>query len=263
MEYESPKKEEKPYAVYEEYNNIYYMIPKDKDSYESFLSIDRQTKVAVRERFGIKINSDWECYTIASVYLSSLSTYVMNQCKKKNGEKVTHLFYDMLIVQSSYKKNPKAEKTGSLNIIISPGEALAKIRNNPNEFWEYDKSSPEDIFMPQGGFGENAGFTTEACLSLDKVTRMVCYKTNSIMIPDHYKGLVTAVAYTFFEMVFKHIIHKTLQSESEPKLERILMGETLDVNGFETEDGVIDVTLIPGANLKIVAKADDVTENDE
>lgn len=267
MEYEAPVKEtqQKKDSGYEkeEYNSVYYMIPKDKDSIESFITIDRQTKVAARERFGIRTNADWECYTIAAVYLSSLAVFVMNESKKRNGEKITRCFYDMLIIQSSYRKNIKAEKTGSFNMVVTPGEALSKIRDNPDGFWQYDKTDPESVFMPKDGFTEDTGFSVDSCRHIDKLTRMIAYQKHSIMIPDHYLGLVTAVAYTFFEMVFKHLILKTKQSESEPKFERLLMGEHLDINCYETEDGVMEITLIPGPSLKLIAKGDNVSENIE
>lgn len=262
MEFEIPKENEKSEKVkFEEYyNSIYYMMPKDKESIESFLSIDRQTKVAVKNRFDITIKPDWESFTLASVYLITLTAYVMNACKRRSGEKVTHHFYDMLTLQSSLKKNLKAEKVGSLNIVISPGDALIKIRENPEEFWCYDKSAPGDIFLPKNGFDENVPYDKNTCESIDKIARLVAHRKHSISIPDGYPGLITAVAYTFFENMFKHILYKTSKSESEPKLEIILMGELLDVNGFEDEEGELRVSLIPGASLKIDAKGDDITE---
>ena len=41
------------------------------------------------------------------------------------------------------------------------------------------------------------------------------------------------------------------------------MGEHLDINCYETEDGVMEITLIPGPSLKLIAKGDNVSENIE
>lgn len=259
---ESKEKEKKSteYLV-DEYNGTYYLTPKDAESVEAFLSVDRQTKAAIRERFGIRVRNDWECYTIAAIYLHTLVAMTMEKSKRNFGKTESLLFYDMLIISSSFKQNMRAEKTSSFNVVINIGDAVEKIISDMDNFWSYGNVDPRAFFFPEE-ISDDASYDIKTMKRVDEMTRIVSYKKHRIMISDKYSGLVTAVAYTFFEMAFKCIIHKIMSLGDSMVTEKIIMGEYADINAYIGPDRDLKITVIPGPITKRLSKDDHTSESE-
>ena len=92
------------------------IIPQDKEACKFLRDVDTETKVDVEERFGIIVNMDWHCNTIANCVIEAIIK-AMNVDMKEMGAKFAKFnFYDLFTAKVTTKVNETAEKEGILQL---------------------------------------------------------------------------------------------------------------------------------------------------
>jgi len=232
-----------------------FTIPQDTNTQKSLLAVDRHTKEDVRIRHGLVINYDWQCNTIANMFVETMIKILGAEVKSFHNPNVSINFYDLMYAYVTLKQNEDAEKEGNINIAFRPGPKMLEIieANIQRNDIKYTPISPAEKFLiyddPRG---------TEAMAKLEKAARMDLSQRYSITIAEPW--YVIGVTYIFIENMVKELLYRigTLNERSAS----INFNDTLEIHVYKDKTQNININIRPGVNAKLLIKSDEVTEED-
>ena len=235
-----------------------FVIPQDPEDRRFLQAVDRKTMVDVENIYGSFIDYDWQANTITNclveTFISTLA-FMLESGAASNGVGIK--FYDILQLAVSIKTNDKAEKEGNINIYFKPGEKIESlITDGPQEYSNVKISAQERFTVKDP---EEELFYSQ----LDKNARYRLNIEHGIVLLDHLKYTVFAIAYTFFENLYCEILYRlsNLGDDSEEKLISVNFNDNIEIHGTLDENGNARITMRPGMNAKLLIKCDKVTEN--
>lgn len=254
------------------------IIPQDKEACKFLRDVDTETKVDVEERFGIIVNMDWHCNTIANCVIEAIIK-AMNVDMKEMGAKFAKFnFYDLFTAKVTTKVNETAEKEGNINISFEPGPTAIDLIKGINDKMttpvEFEKK--EEFFrieMPDVD-QEIVDKINEKYLLVERQARYVLTNNYGITIPDNNIYMGYAVTYTFIINIFRKLLRE-LGENPDQNLASVNFNdniefhasrdekETVDNNGEVFTESMITLAMRPGLNAKLLIKSDETTEDDE
>ena len=235
-----------------------FIIPQDPNDREFLLSVDRRTRSELNRIYGILMDYDWQANTIANGVVETLIADLAFMLKSGASNGIGIEFYDILRAIVSIKTNEKAEKEGNINIYFEPGSKVVSLIENGPDTREYEvKINPMEKFLTGNVEDDNL------YKNLEYHARYNLSSVNGIMIPDHQKFSVFAVAYTFLECIYLEILYRLSNMDSndgEEKLISVNYNDNIEIHGI-MKNGTVTITMRPGMNAKLLIKADDLTEH--
>lgn len=237
----------------------YYIIPQYEYDREAALNADRKCRDYVRRHFRIGISNDWEATTIVTLYTESMFQAVMKSCKDAYGKDVRFNFYDIMTISSSNRVNPRAEKTGSLGVVLQPGLLVNDLIEKPDSVLDIDgQIRPCDYFLPDT---MDVGMK-KVIESIEKTCRLACNpEPYKIALPPNEPAVATAITYTYYIFLIQELLYKI--GNSEEISETINFNECFDLNAMKDADNNVTISINIGMDGKIIGKSDKVTERDE
>ena len=241
------------------YGGDYFIIPQYASDREAALNADRKCREYVKKFFRISITNDWEATTITTRYVESMATIVSKMSKDNMGKQVIFDFYGVMTMSTSFSKNNKAEKTGSLNLVLHPGPTVDSIIGDAEHIWDdfVEPMPPAEYFLTDDLPEEQKKIIE----SIDRVARLVCSSTHKITIPDNIPAMATAIAYVYLICLIQELIYKIAASDDITEL--INFNECFDLNAMKDSNGGITVTINNGMEGKLTGKGDNVSEIEE
>lgn len=241
------------------YGGKYYIIPQYDSDREALLNADRKCRDFCMKFFRIGIGDDWEATTIATRYVETIATIVSKTCKDNMGKKSSFNFYNLITFSTSFHKNEKAEKTGSLGLVLQPGPFVDRIIADPEHIWDDFKTPipPAEYFLPE----EMPDETKKTIESIDKVCRLICSSTHQITIIDSVPAMSTAITYVYLICLMQELVYR--MANSDDLTEMINFNECFDLNAQVDADRNITITITNGMEGKITGKGDHVSEHEE
>ena len=235
-----------------------FIIPQDPNDREFLLSVDRRTRSELNRISGILMDYDWQANTIANGVVETLIADLAFMLKSGASNGIGIEFYDILRAIVSIKTNEKAEKEGNINIYFEPGSKVISLIENGPDVKDYDvKINPAEKFLTGNAEDDNL------YKNLEYHARYNLSSVNGIMIPDHQKFAVFAVAYTFLECIYLEILYRLSNmdaADGEEKLISVNYNDNIEIHGI-MKNGTVTITMRPGMNAKLLIKADDLTEH--
>jgi hypothetical protein len=234
-----------------------FIVPQTADDREFLLSVDRKTRVETEQRFGLIVDYDWHCNTIANCLLETMIQNLAFMLKSNPSSGVGINFYDLFISQVSIKKNTKAEKEGNINIFFEPGSvAMDLVENGPGK-------EPTDSISPALMFTVEDPDDEENYKNLDYHTRYALTASHGITFTDRTpKYAVFAIGYTFIKNIFVELLYRLSNmkdEEGEEKLVSVNFNDNIEFHGL-LKNGTVLLTMRPGMNAKLLIKCDELTE---
>lgn len=231
------------------------IIPMNPETREDLLSIDRQTKVDLRERHRFYMSNDWELTTIATVTVECLVRVLYSQVKNNGVQILTKDyggvldFYDILEIAATYKENKKAEKTGNINVKFGPGTKVDEIIS--------EDARPENTYIEAiaaYSFPDDED-RTKSIRNVDKVARKTILDKYNIMLPKDYQAIATTVIY--LENLYRHIVQKLVVSGK--KTVSVNFNDIIEFHATNKDDKAV-INCTPGMGAKLIIKSDAETE---
>ena len=242
-------------------NNAYgklFVIPQDPVDREFLLAVDRRTRSDVERIYGILIDYDWQANTIANAVIETIISDLAFMLKSGASSGIGIEFYDIIKAIVSVKTNEKAEKEGNINIYFEPGSKVNDLIENGPDMREYpEKIDPTKRFVTGNPKEDNL------YNNLEYHARYNLSMINGIMIPDHLKFSIFAIAYTFIESIYLEILYRLSNmkaEEGEEKLVSVNFNDNIEIHGVMKGDSV-NIVMRPGMNAKLLIKCDEVTEH--
>lgn len=237
-----------------------YIIPMDPETRDDLLSIDRATKEDLRERHRLYLDNDWTCNTIANTVIESLIKILYAHIKD-NGVQILEIeagalnFYDLLEIDTSYKKNEDAEKEGNINIKFFPGDAVVEIISDdtPRDQREVTYVETKAAYS----YPEDND-RTKAMLKIDHIARRMLSDKYSVILPNDYMAVATTCV--FLENLYRVLTQKLVSSDKDMVM--INLNDIIEFHAIRKGNGV-DIKLRPGMGAKLIIKSDDTTEYDD
>jgi hypothetical protein len=235
-----------------------FVIPQIKEDREFLLSVDRKTRVEIEQRFGLIVDYDWHCNTIANCLVETLISHLAYILKSNPTSGIGIDFYNLFTSKVSIKRNSKAEKEGNINILFEPGIVANNLIENGPE------PEPKEVIAPAQMFTPEDPVDVKMYNDLEYHTKYNLTMSNGITFTDRTpKYAVFAIAYTFIKNIFEEILFRlsNLQvEEGEEKLISVNFNDNIEFHGLY-KDGTVLLTMRPGMNAKLLIKCDELTEN--
>ena len=235
-----------------------FIIPQDPVDREFLQSVDRRTRSEINRIYGILVDYDWQCNTIANAMVETIISDLAFMLKSGSSGGVGIEFYDILRAIVSIKTNEKAEKEGNINIYFEPGSKITGLIENGPDKTEYgEKIIPMQRFLTGDADEDNL------YRNLEYHTRYNLTSINGIMIPEHQKFFTFAIGYTFIECIYLEILYRLANMDAgdgEEKLVSVNFNDNIEIHGI-MKDGTVNITMRPGMNAKLLIKCDELTEH--
>jgi len=218
-----------------DYDNFPFIIPNiDK---EKLLRIDRKTKNDIEDNFGIYSELDWQCNTIANVFLEKLlqklsDVMYFNKCQKFSLD-----FYDLIEITLSNKSNASNEKEGNINVSFRFNHSKRICYNNLFDLIGYNNISISSFYT-----------------QIDSEVQVELINKYGIIISD--TGVSTAVTYSLIKNIPELLINNLDNPIHSINFNDILEFHATNINGNRV------CHIRPGMNSKLIVKSDEITESD-
>lgn len=235
-----------------------FMIPQNKHDKEILLSVDRKTRLEVEEKYGIIVDYDWQCNTVANAMVETIIKFIAYMMKSNPENGIGIDFYNVFRSIVSYKKNEKAEKEGNINIFFEPGSKV-------NDIIEKGPDAAEDpnIQHSIADYISSDEKENELYRTLDTQCKYQLTMHNSIMFPDHVKFFTSAITCTFLMNIFKELLYRAVNDPDRDKseyLESVNFNDLIEIHAL-IKDGHASINMRPGVNAKLLIKCDELTES--
>lgn len=228
--------------------------PNDRIDLEA---IDQKSKEDLRLRHRIFLKNDWECNTIAFLFVSNMCRVINSHILHNGVEVLVHAegsslnFYNLFRVSVSNKKNDNAEKVGNINVIFDTEETVDEIVKNfeetDNTFKDYKAayiySEDEDL--------------TNAFLKIDDLTRRKAKEKYDVVLT--HKWMSVAITYVFIENIYRYMLEKLVKTKRNSVM--VNFDDIIEFHVVAKKDG-FDIRLRPGYGAKLIVKSDESTEAD-
>lgn len=248
-----------------------FVIPQYEDNREFLLAVDRRTKEAVRRRFSLFVEYDWECNTIATVALKTLisvlylnvtgtSSDILNIVDEDDEHNKFINFCGLITVQPSHRRNEKAEKTGSINCKFTPGLRVREIiEDNGSPADAVEKVKVDEYYLT----GDDK--LDAAWDKFDKLVRNELVDKYGIMLKHHYSTI--GITECFLEALYREMIMRLAIDRENTKSISTIVNDYFEISALAitNPDQSIGVkfTMTPGKYSKLTIKSDVTTESEE
>ena len=239
-----------------------YVYPIDKESRDDVLIVDRLTKEELRLKHRLYLQTDWESNTVANAVMETalrvMYAQIMNMGVHVLDDDMdnTLIFYDLIEIAASNKKNESAEKTGNINVIFTPGERVKDIISDDTpinerkiEYCDFRKvyTIPDDEAL------------TNVMHRIDTIARKLLLEKYSLALSADWSAIATA--YIFLENMYRQLIMKL--NASDKKMVIINFNDLIEFYAQKNSNGEAQVFTRPGMGAKLIIKSDATTEADE
>ena len=236
--------------------------PQDPATRQFLYDIDRQTKIDVAEHFGVNIDYDWYCNTIANNVVEAIIKALAADMQAEGAPRAALNFYNLFTAQVTTKRNIKAEKEGNINIAFEAGpeaEALITTATKKDQvaveqvkaidfFWiEDDERDPHELEL-----------MNQAYLAIDKAARYALSQNYGIVLGQNTEMVAFGICYTFIKNIFTGLLQQ-LGEHSDQTLASVNFNDNIEFHALIKDGGVI-LSMRPGMNAKLLIKSDAMTE---
>lgn len=235
-----------------------FVSPSNPEDRNDLKAVDQLTKEYLRKRHNLFVQRDWECNTIAFVFVSNMIKAIHSHIVEngvhvliKSGNVLN--FYDLFEVSASNKKNEKAEKTGNINVKFVPGKDVPVIVER------YEDIDNDFVNIEAAYAWPDDPDTTKAYLKIDELTRKQVKEKYDIMLTK--KFMSTAITYVFIENLYRYMVEKVKKTERRSVM--INFNDIIEFHIQRNKGDVFDIRLRPGYGAKLIIKSDITTEADE
>ena len=248
------------------------IIPQDKESNIFLYDVDAQTKIMIEEMFGIIINYDWHCNTIAEVTIESIIK-ALNTDMKENGVKnVKFNFYDLFGIKVTTKINEDAEKEGNINIAFEPGLTAIRLIKEP-DFKLFEKGKKEDVakFFAIEIPAMDPDYLkaiNQRYADIDQHARYNLNNNWALAVKNPFMAF--AVTYVFIFNLYCKLLRE-LGAHPELNMVSVNFNDLIEFHCSQVDDDykekypdiMVLLTMRPGLTAKLLIKSDETTEDDE
>lgn len=237
--------------------NRMLIVPSDPTYKADLQAVDQKTKEDLRLRHRIMMQKDWECNTIAYLFVSNMCRVINSHILNNGIEVLVHAegselnFYDLFKVSVSNKKNENAEKTGNINVKFSVEK---KVQSIMDAYEETDNTYLEAAAAYT--FPEDEALTN-AFLKIDEMTRRKAKEKFDVILG--HKWMAVAITYIFIENVYRYMLEKLVKSERNSLM--VNFNDIIEFHVMRKGSG-FDIRLRPGYGAKLIVKSDESTESD-
>lgn len=237
-------------------------IPQDPVTREFLKLIDRETRMDISERFGIIVDYEWHCNTIANAVIESIIIALGSDIKTAGAPKAALNFYNLFSVIVTTKKNARAEKEGNINISFEPGIVAVELIENPPVKEDALQVKPIEFFkIEDDDLDEDyLDAMNDAYRNIDRHARYTLSNQYGIAIPEQNQMYSFAIAYTFISNIIRALL-QDLGENPEKELTSTNFNDNIEMHALRKGEGVV-IAMRPGMNAKLLIKSDDVTEED-
>ncbi len=239
-------------------NQQVLVVPQEPRDRDFLLAVDRKTKGDVEARFGLMTNMDWRCNTIANQVIESIITALGFNSSANNNIKAIN-FFNLFSLSVSYRKTPKAEKEGNINIVFGAGSGAQKIIDDidiPENEKEYELMPASEYFLT--GLPDIDKFYE----NVDTFARYALSQNFSIVLADKDKYAVLGITYVFFENLFKKLVID-LKNDPDGTMQTVNFNDVIEIHARYNDQGEIVINMNPGLVAKLTIKFDAVYEGDD
>lgn len=235
-----------------------FIIPLDPETREDLLCVDRATKEGLRERHRMYLNHDWECNTIANTTVETLVKILYSHIVD-NGVNVLDLddnsliFYDLIEMAASVKRNDDAEKVGNINIKFFPGE---KVEDIVSDDTPPDQKEVAYVEAKAAYSYPEDSDRTKAMLKIDNISRRMLSDKFAVVLPNDYMAIATTCI--FLENMYRVLVQKLVNSGKS--MVSINFNDIVEFHAIRKENNGVDIKLRPGMGAKLIIKSDESTE---
>lgn len=254
------------------------IIPQDKESRLFMRDVDMETKIDVEQRFGIIVNMDWHCNTIANCIVESVIKAMNTDMKIAGAKYAKFNFYELFTARVTTKVNESAEKEGNINISFEPGPTAIDLIKGINdkmttpvepvkkeEFFRIEMPDTDQDIVDQ---------INQKYVDIERQARYVLTNNYGITIPDNNIYMGYAVTYTFIINIFRKLLRELGENPDQNLVSANFNDniefhasrdekESVDTNGEVFTESMITLAMRPGLNAKLLIKSDEVTEDDD
>lgn len=237
--------------------NQMLIAPSDQTERVDLQAIDQKTKEDLRLRHRVFFQKDWECNTIAYLFVSNMCRVINSHILNNGVEVLVHAegselnFYDLFKVSVTNKRNENAEKTGNINVKFKKEKKANAIIDS---FEETDNTFVElqvAYMIP----GDDA--LTNAFLKIDEMTRRIAKEKFDIIL--QHKWMAVATTNIFIENVYRYMMEKIVKTERNSLM--VNFNDIIEFHVMRT-GSEFDIRLRPGYAAKLIVKSDESTESD-
>lgn len=231
------------------------ITPSDQRDRIDLQAIDQKTKEDLRLRHKLMIQRDWECNTIAYLFITNMCRVINSHILHNGVEVLIHAegselnFYDLFRISVTNKKNDNAEKTGNINVKF-------KVEKKVDEIIEHYEETDNTFLDAKIAYQfPDDEALTQAFLKIDDLTRRKAKEKYGIVLS--YKWMAVAITYIFIENTYRYMIEKLMKTERN-----MLMVNFNDIIEFHIMREDLKIYLRPGYAAKLIVKSDESTESD-
>ena len=252
------------------------IVPPTKEDRDFLSAIDTQTKIDLREMFGVTISVDWHCNTIANYTVEAIIKAININMQERGLKSYKFNFYDLFIVKVSTKINEDAEKEGNINVSFEPGPSAVKLISNTHSRADtpVERTTFMDFFtivIPN----EDPNVVAEIndfYSKIDQQARYVLSNNYAIAIPNSGQYMAFGVCYIFIRNIFEKLL-RDFGEHPESGILSVNFNDNIEfhISKVDSEDEdedesvapLVRFSMRPGLNAKILIKSDETTEDDE
>lgn len=234
------------------------ICPSNQNDRLDLQAIDQKTKEDLRERHKLFVQRDWECNTIAYLFVSNMCRIINSHVLQNGVQVLVHAagselnFYDLFKVSVTNKTNDDAEKTGNINVKFSVearGEnIIADYQNTDNTYVD-----PKIAYVFQDDLG-----LTNAFLKIDELTRMKAKEKYDVILSNEWMSV--AITHIFIENVYRYMCEKIVQMDKKSVM--INFNDIIEFHAMRDSKKGFVSKLRPGYGAKLIVKSDESTEAD-
>lgn len=231
-------------------------IPTNPHDKEVLRAVDSKTITEVHDHYGIFIDYEWFCNTIADVMVETIIKQLAYLLKNNPGMGNGIDFYEIFRSIISIKKNEKAEKEGNINIYFEPGAKILELIEDPTK-----GESILPTFQELSGDNQD---DYDFYKNLDSQCRYQLTMHNGIMFPESLKFACCAVTITFMKNIFMELMYRVANNPekdtSDEVIESVNFNDLIEIHAILKGDKV-SISMRPGVNAKLLIKCDELTEH--
>ncbi|MCM1214078.1 MAG: hypothetical protein NC548_06110 [Lachnospiraceae bacterium] len=239
--------------------------PQDPVTRDFLYAIDRQTKIDVAEQFGVTIDRDWWCNTIANNTVEAIIKALATDMQTEGAPRASLNFYDLFIAQVTTKRNTKAEKEGNINISFQAGptaEALiTEVKRKDQQAVEQVRAIDFFHIEDPDADQHELELMNQAYLAVDTQARYAMSQNYGIVLGQNTEMVAFAICYTFIKNIFSGLLLQ-LGENPEQTLATVNFNDNIEFHALIKDGGVI-LSMRPGMNAKLLIKSDAMTEATE
>jgi len=247
---------------YVEYSRRTCDAPQDPATRDFLYSIDRQTKIDVAEKFGINIDFDWYCNTIANNVIESIIKALAADMQAEMAPRASLNFYDLFTAQVTTKRNTKAEKEGNINISFQAGpvaeELISETKRKDQVPVEQVKALDYFHIEDPEADQHDVDLMNQAYLAVDQQARYALSQNYGIVLGKGAEMVAFAICYTFIKNIFSGLLLQ-LGEHPDQTLATVNFNDNIEFHALIKDGGVI-LSMRPGMNAKLLIKSDAMTE---